>query len=284
MNSKKSTGRKLKMIKKFLTMCAFCAGLEVCADGIDEHTLFYCSFDQKLEADSAAGGTSLKGHAAITENKGGKAGEALIVRNAECVSPSEINGPYKFLQAQPKGNYNAKTGTVEMWVKLGEARKNQMPKAELFTVLFLLARGDNFGQIAEWATLRLVYNHWSTIKTKWYLEFEINDKDTPREFKGSDWNKNSIRAVRGKCPIESWTEKEWHHVALTWNKKQIQLFVDGKLVNSQNTRFDGILKEPANRLFIGGSYGAGNYALPCLIDELRISDNVRCKTDFIPGK
>jgi hypothetical protein len=272
------------MIRKALTMCAFCAGFAVCVAGVDDHTLFYCSFDQKLKADFAVGATSLKGQAAITKNKGGKVGEALIVRNAECVSPFEVKGPYKFLQALPKGNYNTKTGTVEMWVKMGEPKKTNMPKSELYTVLLLLARSDNFGQKAEWMTLRLVYNHWSSIKAKWYLEFEINDKDAPREFKGADWVKNHLRACRYKFPIESWTEKEWHHVALTWNKKQFQLFIDGKLVNSMNTRFDGILKEAANQLFIGGNYGTGNYALPCLIDELQISDNVRYENDFIPGK
>ncbi len=275
------------MMKKIIIGCLFCAGLSVMGTEADEHTLFYCSFDKKLEADSAAGANSFKGHASLTTDNGGKFGEALIIRDEECVSPSEIKALYKFLKAQPKDNYNAKTGTLEMWFKLGAPVKNFPDKvSNLSSVLYSISHYDNFGQPSQWMTLRLVYSRWQINlgKNRWFIEVEINDKDKPRQYNGQDWLKNQKRAERFRYIIDHWTEKEWHHLAFTWDKQQFQLFVDGKSVAARKCRFNGILAEPATKLLIGGSYGKENYALPCLIDELHVSDIVRYQKDFTPGK
>ncbi|MBE6356423.1 MAG: LamG domain-containing protein [Lentisphaerae bacterium] len=270
-------------MKKSLIMFGALLAVSVCAAEVDEHTLFHCSFDEKLEADSAAGSTILKGHASITENNGGKSGEALIMKYDQCISPSEISGQYKFLIASPKDNINVKSGTLEMWIKMGD-QAEKMPRAQIFSYLAAFTYTDmTMGQKSEWANLRISYHHFT--KPQWTIQMELNDKHEKVVYKGADWMKNHPRSIILKHDITDWvSKKDWHHVAVTWEGKMVQLFIDGKLVDSQMTRFNGLLNTPVNTFYIGGQYGQSNMALPCFIDEFQISDIVRYKTDFTPGK
>lgn len=269
-------------MKKSLLMLGALLAFSANAAEIDENTLFYCSFDEKLEADSAAGSTMLKGHASITENNGGKSGEALFIKYAQCTNPDEVTAQYKFLSAVPQKNCKQETGTLELWVRIGD--QDKLPRAQIFSYLVDFCNyNSKFGQKAEWASLRLSYHHFQ--KPQWTLQFEMNDKDADRLYQGADWMKNHARTISLKHDVTEWVaKKDWHHVAVTWEGKLIQLFIDGKLVDSKETRFNGLLNKPLSSLYIGGLYGASNMALPCYIDELQISDVVRYKTDFTPGK
>jgi streptogramin lyase len=73
-----------------------------------------------------------------------------------------------------------------------------------------------------------------------------------------------------------WLAGEWHHVAVTWEKNRLALFVDGSL------RADSDAGTPpvclADTLYVGSS-PRGDWQADAVIDELRISDIPRYGAD-----
>jgi hypothetical protein len=67
--------------------------------------------------------------------------------------------------------------------------------------------------------------------------------------------------------VAHWQEGEWHHVAATWGDNQIDLYEDGKLVDSSVANLPNMLLGP---IYIGPSLSYQEFAM-AVIDELRIS-------------
>lgn len=76
-----------------------------------------------------------------------------------------------------------------------------------------------------------------------------------------------------KCYLDGYDSvpvNEWHHVLGCWdNGKEIRLYLDGELVNSQ--KFDAKI-ELATHCYIGCHYGATHSFLPGQLDNVRIYD------------
>lgn len=75
--------------------------------------------------------------------------------------------------------------------------------------------------------------------------------------------------------ISTWNANEWHHVAMSWNRENLSLFIDGSRVN--RTSLSSIASS-TGRLYIGLN---SSLALPFngTIDELRISNMSRESTN-----
>jgi len=134
------------------------------------------------------------------------------------------------------GSFNAAQGTVMMWVKREGASD----------VLFAL--GPWYGP--DFVTLRVVE---AQSNTHCYL------KQGGKEIARAD--------LRGPVPEAG----AWHHYAMTWDRKQLRLFVDGAQRSSGN--MTGALNgaDLADRMWIGTS-AEGHYPANSLLDDLCILD------------
>lgn len=139
-------------------------------------------------------------------------------------------------------NYNPSVGTLDMWVKL-----NWKPGVDDAYRTFLRA---------------FVPNH----REAGFLLFKYSAR------KNLSW----LRSGSLSGSIANWKPDSWHHLAITWNRKNntAQMFFDGVLV-SRNEKSE-ISPETATRLFIGCIHNKPIKSRPAgaLIDELRILNYV----------
>lgn len=151
-----------------------------------------------------------------------------------------------FLEAA--GLFPLKEGTVQMWVS---------PVADLNDF-------DSYGTLMNVAPA--AKKHWHSQMILCLLP--------PRALAG----KNGIAAVIrsesqgrvSKIPL-NWKKGEWHALALSWGKKGLSLYIDGRKVAHQKGNI-GIDEMPDLVSFGGGIFNRYRDISYCIIDEIEISD------------
>ena len=77
-----------------------------------------------------------------------------------------------------------------------------------------------------------------------------------------------------RCDVRHWRRGEWHHVAATWGGGSMRLYADGALAHQIEPKPDARVKNPFDRLGVGG---LGDWKTPqdhSLVDELRLYDRM----------
>ena len=167
-------------------------------------------------------------------------------------------------------------GTAEFYVKF-----DQLPKRPMV----ILENGRNFNA----PFLRIEFKKGQfTVKMNGYDK--ENKGSTQQKMSTFEFNKSASADVR---------ENVWAHVAVTWSKDNVSLFVDGKKVMSEaasiapakyfiDKKLKGNIAEYTafgadTFRFTEGNPVKGKY-LNGAVDELRISKTVRYTDDFTPAK
>ncbi len=243
---------------------------------VDDHTLFLAHFDQSLKADFAKGNpTPQAGAASITSDHGGKFGEGVICKDGSATDPAGKSIQFQPFSYERKGNLDLAKGTVEFWTRLDDV--GRLPASKLRLRYFFdlpTSEKDGAGN-----TVRVTI-----------LQTEAEGGSVVYVFPGTliESGPDAGKLASDLVPV-SWKAGEWHHVAVTWNDTQLVLFVDGKSSQPLPLRgglFGGsksALEALAGTFLIGGLLNADTTIAPGgVIDELRISDNVRYANDFEP--
>lgn len=212
-----------------------------------EGLLFYASFDEGFRPDHAAGPTTAVAQCSITEDGGGRTGEALIAR-------SGFRGIEPFLSPWylTAGNIDREHGTIEMWINPGE---------------HLFEDPDD----------RRIYIHWWVERDRHLAPkvFRIDTNDGnlrvfEQDVADGDYSNHMV------TPID-WQPGDWHHVAYTWSGEDRVVYIDGVEANRS---------EPGRGLPTLGHFfriGAGNWGFgyaEALVDEVRIWDRALMPDEF----
>lgn len=221
----------------------------------DSNTLFLCHYDQTLAANFANGPAAPQGGAGLTSNQGGYTGEALEVKPGMCVPPGGAYAPCTPVVYDALNNFNSLQGTMEMWVKVLKFPKDR----EKWTNCGLAGLTQwKSGGAERQIQLKIVTNN----NQQWLYCWEYKDS-----FK---------KLFQLYHPIDDWEENQWHHVAVTWDKANRALFVDGAQVKAGATTVgDERFIPTVEEISIGGTSKVEKPAFQVLIDEVRISDVVR---------
>ncbi len=123
---------------------------------------------------------------------------------------------------------------------------------------------------------------WSLMKRGWGStgQYEILYGDSLESGRGlsarliSSSGQNIILRVPSDRDMQT---GGWYHVALTWDKSKLRLFLNGSQVDS--TAFSGSLRSSTADLSIGGAYGKGS-GFNGTIDEIRFSNINRQGWEF----
>ena len=237
---------------------------------VDKSTLFLAHFDTNLDADIARGSAErVRGHGALTRNHGGKVGEGLICRNGMVTNPIGISGPFWPLAFPLDGNLDLKEGTLEFWYKPSLSKKVDADNTQSLYYLFDIPTSlkDSIQRICRFAlVLRECFKKETGTATQIFHCFFRENQEIQT--------------------VVAWKADEWHHIAVTWNRDQGVLFLDGKRIEARPTPCG--LYGGDRALFLGDFYVGGILCLPDtiaadgIIDELRISKTVRYSESFIP--
>lgn len=255
----------------------------------DKNTTFLIHFNKGVTADYAAGERGGTGTAALTQNNGGYWGEALIAKKGLCVNTDGLEVMYKPLEYKAQNNYDSKKGTIELWVQLLKSPKEIMAEKETEKfaqmVLIYLSKWDQHGQHSNWAMLTIDYNFYEI--PKWNVTVYEAKKEQDVFVDGVGWSELHNKRFHLDYDMANWEKEAWHHIAFTWDaeKNTRALFVDGKKVATGNSKYEDKFRElvpEARNLLLGGWWDPNSLKIPCLIDEVRISNIVRYTADFVP--
>ena len=212
-----------------------------------EGLLFHASFDESHHPDFAAGPATTDSQSSLTENGGGRIGEALIAyRGFRGIEP--YLAPW-YLTA---GNIDREQGTIELWINPGEG-------------------------LFENPEERRSYIHW------WV---ERDRKIAPKVFR-VDTRGGNLRIFEQdvadgeysnhmQIPVD-WRPGEWHHVAYTWADGERVAYIDGVEMDRS---------QPGRGLpTLGHSFtiGAGSWGFDysqALVDEVYIWNRALTPDDF----
>jgi hypothetical protein len=195
--------------------------------------LFYADFNNGLDAGFAKGNKKAypQGDPAAYLTDG-ISGKAALV-----------NGGKAELKYETAGNFNPEQGAISMFIYT----KNFSLSDSFFHVFFDAFVSKN---------MFVIYKFFSTPGQICFLYQPMLNQ--PKHF-----------ALRTK-PLE-WNKGEWHHLAATWDQKQMTLYVDGKKMPS--VEIDPPISDVGKYFFIGASNNRWGYlaAEPdTAIDEIRI--------------
>ncbi|MFH0796925.1 MAG: LamG-like jellyroll fold domain-containing protein [Candidatus Omnitrophota bacterium] len=255
----------------------------------DKNTTLLFHFNKGFTADYATGERSGTGTAALTQNNGGYWGEALIAKKGLCVNSDGLEVMYKWLEYKAQNNYDSKKGTIELWVKLLKTPSEIVSEKETEKfaqmVLISIIKWDQHGQQSNWATLMIDYNFYET--PQWKVTVYESKKEQDVFVDGQVWSELYRNRFHLDYDIVGWNKEVWHHIAFTWDAEQNTraLFVDGKKIGTGNSKYEDKFQElvpEAGRLLVGGYFSDNTMNLPCVIDEVRISNIVRYTEDFVP--
>lgn len=209
--------------------------------------LFYASFDDGFRPDVAAGSGTAVAQCSITNDGGGRTGEALIAH-------SGFRGIEPFLSPWylTAGNIDRDSGTIELWIKPSEGL---------------------FDDPQE----RRIYIHWWVERDR-HLAPKVFRIDTrggnlrvfEQDVADDEYSNHMVTPV-------DWRPGEWHHVAYTWSDGQRVVYIDGDEVNRSSPR------RGLPRLGHFFRIGAGNWGFgyaEALIDEVRIWDRALTPDEF----
>ena len=145
----------------------------------------------------------------------------------------------------PIFDYTSTPFTLETWFSL-----NGRPATDKQYVLFRHGSGTN-------------------------LQYEVFYNDTLTSGKGLVVRvyaaNNNIFSLYGPPDSEMDLEK-WYHMAVTWDRNKLRLYLNGVIVDSKN--FSGSLRKSASDLSMGGDYGNGS-GFNGNLDEIRFSHTQR---------
>ncbi len=219
----------------------------------DGHTLFLCHYNSSLDAGYSKGDPKCFGNASLTKGEKGKFGEAVVL-SAKTNEYTFIPLGRGFIKYETKDNLNQKEGTIEFCFFLFKEPK-EFPSPARVTFLNCAEKPDR------------CLTAFFESKKDGVSPFHFWVNNMP------DWKKRT-GYVTCAFSMDKITKETWYHLAMSWDKKNIYLFLDGKLESKKkaNMEFPPI----APKIQIGGLGFEG------LIDELRISDICRYREDFNP--
>lgn len=197
-----------------------------------EDMIFYAPFENSTEPAFAAGTKTARCYGSIEYTDGIK-GKAVIV------------GEKNRIIFDAAKNFNSRQGTCSLWV----SSVNWLPKTENF-VFFISFVAEKDKTSAD----MLLYKFCKSTE----LTFLEND---------SAHQKSSI--IKSQIPF--WLKKQWHNLVVSWDEKQICLFVDG-----ENTGTEKRTENPKvyQEIILGIPYTSwdllGNEMTA--VDELKIYD------------
>ena len=220
----------------------------------DSHTLFLAHFDTKITPDVAKGSSAAYGNPGITSGNKGKFGEALVLSRVPGVY--SLN-PVSQVQYDADGNFpRGEEGTMEFY-------------------FYLLQNPEEFDGAGSYVRVELFRNFSAKAgdSQAMYLYFaRLRDRKVPGPL--YFWvNNRPEGSFNCYAPTSVMQKNKWYHLAISWDKSKIYMFLDGKLT-SDASRVNFPTLWP--RLEIGG------YLFDGLVDELRISDICRYSKDFNP--
>ena len=211
----------------------------------DDGLLFYCNYDGSADATVAAGNKTAKA-AFAPEFQGGVRGQALVIGG----KPPETQ--VKGVSYSPEKNFNAEKGTMSFWLKpVDWDGTSKGPNIILQTAI-----GKAYFQI---------YKYWSD--DSFIFLFGEEEK----------WVRLYDKMTFG------WKTGEWHHVAATWSSTDVQLFIDGTMVNSDKLPVPVDVTQVVKPLSFGaGTDPAWKHSAigSSLIDELRIYNRILSRDEI----
>lgn len=209
---------------------------------VDSNTLFLAHYNDKYNADYAKGLVSYldkDSSALITSGGKGKYGEGLQVPGGSGYGVSYTR----------TDNFNLSEGTVEMWVKP-------------------FWNGDD-------STIRRLFNVGNT--DNGYL-LSTNGEGNINRFRIEIFRNGKLESNISDI-ISSWLPNVWYHIAFTYKKDEVKLYINGISVGTPSTSAtmpDSISDN--DKIDVGHwSHSGGFYGI---IDEVRISNKVRTAGEF----
>jgi hypothetical protein len=234
----------------------------ICKPEADAHTLFLAHFNAGFKADYAKGTAEPlkrpnRGGAALAP---GRFGQALSISQ----------GAFGLAYSE-EGNIDPQQGTVEFWLR-GEFADPTGDDQREFFLCFFSAGCDQTG-LGIW---RNQYNHVGCAVSEGY--------------------RGLTSLVFGNAGADRINDGKWHHIAVTWDREHVALFLDGRRkASNEKPAYPSVANWCNGAIFIGyapfddAEYNSStnqNAYLPrssqATLDELRISDVVRYIADFIP--
>jgi len=210
---------------------------------VDEHTLFLVHFNKGLKADFAKGDPNPVGNASITSGGKGRFKEAVVL--SKVPNPFSVM-PISSIQYKTKDNFPVgEEGTIEFYFYL----LNSLD----FTGY---GRVNLFSMVGEEGDSKAMYIFFD----------RSNDKDKPPS--PLYFWVNNLPESQTSCAfsMERIKKETWYHLAVSWNKAEVRLFLNGELLGrAKKIPFPPL----ASTMEFGGWYFQG------LIDEIRISDICR---------
>ena len=213
---------------------------------------FYVSFDSgDLMADISVG----KPDATVTPPGTAPVFSENGVRGKALLASWEDN--IRFLNYQTEGNFScARPGTLSMWIQPVKWRRGdelpEDPRKEpgwrqpTYTVFFRAGRADGIMGVQRMTSAYLTKPNSLDFTQVYYRSFP------------------KLKDITAYGRTE-WADGEWHHVALSWNREEIRLYVDGKQEGPAVSLIGAIDTESDPKMFSFGSQGD-----PSLIDELAL--------------
>ncbi|OYT13464.1 MAG: hypothetical protein B6I19_04990 [Bacteroidetes bacterium 4572_114] len=126
-----------------------------------------------------------------------------------------------------------------------------------------------------WINVDAVSGYDDFMYRPYIFSFQVNDQNTPAgDFDIDFYNRNNSAQL--KTTTENLVINTWYHVAATFDGSTAKLYVNGTLVNSDNTAANWLLITNNNDLFIGAR--VSNNQFDGQIDEVRLSNIARATT------
>lgn len=231
-------------IGKIIGTALLCMAGGLMYAGIDDGLIFYCDYEGKADAAFASGDKKSKS-AFTPEFQAGVRGQALVIGGKP---ETQIKG----VSYSPDKNFNAEKGTISFWLKpVDWDGSSKGPNIILQTAI-----GKAYFQI---------YKYWSDDS----FIFLIGEE--------GKWVRLYDKMLQG------WKAGDWHHVLVTWSSTDVQLFIDGSMVNSDKLPVPVDITQTIKPL----SFGAGTDTTwkhsaigSSLIDELRIYNRILNKNEI----
>lgn len=234
-----------------LFLSALSGSIALAQSGLDAHTIALFNFENvsgkkvKNEAGDAKLDGELKGDAKAVFGAG-YAGAGLV-----------LDGDGDYMRVNPFGN--PAEGSLELWFKVTHAKPS--PKSDAPGVLWNLSDiGNEYGE--KFSSPSYLGTHtglaapnlWFGI---WTGKWDVAD---------SGIDAKTLVGV-------------WHHVAGTWGKRGIEIWIDGKLKGT-NKNYTGALPEPNYKAWHLGS-GSWRADMEGTLDGVRLSKKQRIAEEFL---
>jgi len=212
---------------------------------------FYCSFDNgDLMADLS------EGEPEAMDTLGGK--KPVFVENGVRGKAMRFGGEeIPYLSFPAKDNFSpARPGTLSMWIQPVKWRRgDELPEypgnpdlRDISYTLFFYIEGNG-----SMGVERMTSPYHKREKPLSLDSMLVYYRVFPK-----------LKDLTASVRME-WADGEWHHVALTWTREEVCLYLDGKQEGPPASLSGGIEPESDPNRFNFGSYGD-----PSLIDEVAL--------------